>query len=150
MSTYTCQQLQQEIGSSISLIPYDNDTKAHIKRPNGASLALIDFEQGRIEARLTVTWNKMALAGLPGRKPDAATIASARQELREEVLYDWDLAGFTIPDEGKLEQIPDPDHKNRKTMAYVVVATKSVPTRSDAAQALQAIDKFCNWITIKA
>lgn len=137
MSNYTLEQLQAAIGPSLRLVACAGTQKARIHRKDGRDLAVIDFEQRRIETRLTVTWDKKYLAAMTDGKPDQQTIAEAKQELVEEVIYDWELAGFNIPAEGVLERHPYPGQSNRKKPVYVVAVDKSVPTLADAVVTLR-------------
>ena len=150
MNHYTCEQLQKTIGNRFELVPCIGTHKARVNRGSRQDLATIDFEHGCIEARLTATWDETVLATMPGRQPDEAAIAHARQELIEEVIYDWELAGFTVPAGGALEWLPCPDQVDRKSPVYVVVVTRPIPTLGDAIEALLAIYKYCVRITIKA
>lgn len=146
MSKYTLEQLQAAFGPNHRLVACAGTQKAHIQRKDGRDLAVIDFEQGRIETRLTVTWDEKDLAAMPDRMPDAEIIAIARQEFVEELLDDWERAGFNVPSEGAVECHTDPASK-LKIPVYVVIATKAVPTIADAVETLRTIRDGFFWTT---
>lgn len=150
MTDYTRAELQAAIGPKFRLvaIPKTQNASIHCNWLNGDKLAVIDFAQGIIDANLTVIWSEEDLAMMPDRTPDAKVIASARQELEEEVIYDWELAGFTVSANGTLEQQPILDNPNQKQPVYMVSLTKSVPTLKDAAETLSEMLKYQCKVTM--
>jgi hypothetical protein len=137
MINYTCEQLQAAIGRNLMLVPLACTQKASIQGRDAEEYAVIDFKKRCMEARLTVIWDEKDVEAMPNGMPDTKAIAVARQELVEELLDDWNRAGFTVSAEGAIERHPISNQPDREQPVYVVLATKSVQTLVDAVETLR-------------
>lgn len=69
--------------------------------PGGFDVAFIDIDGGRIEATLCAKWYA-AKETAPDGFPWPQDIAAAHQEIAEELQPDWEIAGFTVAEDGSV------------------------------------------------
>ena len=139
MSNYTYDELEKALGPAFKLVSIGKDkTQARVLTEKGNDIAFIDFEDARIEADLDAKW-RAASGHLPDEFPDAQAITAARQEIAEELEPDWEIAGFTVPEEGSVEWYWHANEPEVKLAMYRVNVSKEVPTLADAIETLQSV-----------
>ncbi len=136
MNNYTYDQLEQALGPSYKLVPYGGKGQARIQTSDGFDIAFIDFEDGRMEASLDAKWHA-AESAAPESFPDSAAIAAARQEIAEELQQDWEIAGFTVPEEGAISWYWYPGDPSARIPLYRVDVRKDIPTLEEAVKTIQ-------------
>jgi hypothetical protein len=136
MSAYTYDQLEQALGSTFKLVPCGDKKQARIQTADGFDIAFIDIEDGRIEASLCAKWytaKETAPEGFPGPQD----IAAARQEIAEELQPDWEIAGFTVPDESSVGSYWYRKEPDAKLPMYELPVTKDVLTLEEVVETIQ-------------
>jgi hypothetical protein len=137
MSDYTYDQLEKALGPTFKMDPIGKDkTQARVLTADGFDIAFIDLEDGRIEADLDAKWYA-AKETVPEGFPSAKAIAAARQEIAEELQPDWEIAGFTVPEEGSVEWYRYANDPETKLPMYRVEVSKDAPTLKEAVATLQ-------------
>ena len=137
MSKYTYDQLEQALGPTFKLDPIGKDkTQARVLTADGFDIAFIDLESGRIEATLDAKWHA-AKETVPEGFPDAKAIAAARQEIDEELQQDWEIEGFTVPQEGSVSWYRYANAPETKLPMYRLEVSKDAPTLEAAVDTLR-------------
>jgi hypothetical protein len=135
-NNYTYDQLEQALGPTFKLAPIGKDkTQARVLTADGFDIAFIDFENGRIEADLDAKW-RVAVSSVPEGFPDAKAIAAARQEIAEELQPDWEIAGFTVPEDGSVAWHRYAKEPETKLPMYRIDVSKDALTLEDAVKTL--------------
>jgi hypothetical protein len=136
MSNYTYDQLEQALGPTYKLVSYGDKSQARIQTADGFDLAFFDFKDGRIEAGLNAKWRAAAESSLK-EGPDTQALAAARQEIAEELAPDWEIAGFTVSEDGALDWYSYAKDSETKIPMYRVDVHKDVATLEDAVKTVQ-------------
>ncbi|MEI7902726.1 MAG: hypothetical protein WCK89_20960 [bacterium] len=137
MSTYTYEQLEQALGPTYKLDPVGEDKKqARVLTADGYDIVFINFEDARIEASLDAKWHKAEIS-VPEGFPDAAAVAAARQEIAEELQPDWEIAGFSVEDDGYVKNYRYTKEPDINIPMYCVDVRKDVPTLEDAVETIR-------------
>lgn len=74
---------------------------------------------------------------MPEGFPDAQVIAAARQEIAEELQPDWEIAGFTVAEEGSVGWYWYRKEPETKLPMCRVDVSKAVPTLENAVQTIR-------------
>ena len=137
MSNYTFEQLEQALGSNFKLESIGQDkTQARVLTADGFDVAFIDFECSRLEVSLDAKWH-VAANVTPEGFPDSKAIAAARQEIAEELQPDWEIEGFTVPEEGEVTWYHYAKEPKTKIPMYRMDVSKEVSGLQDAVKAIR-------------
>lgn len=138
MSSYTTEELKQALGTKYTLEPIGgNNAQLRVLSESRFDIAYLDLAEQQIVCQLCLRWHGVENGIASEDFPSESDLASARQEISEELQMEWENAGFDVEEVGCTVDYWYTDDPKKRMGKYQVDAKKEVSSLEEAVNAIQ-------------